>query len=120
MNEALQKIGPWTFVLGLVAAIILGLFPKAIGGLSANLAILGILGIIVGVINVTDKEIDRYVLANIGFLIAAATFESLLRALSLGDVSIALISITQNLVFFVAPGLAVVCLREIFEVAKSV
>jgi len=120
MMEILQRIGPWAFVLGMVAAIILGLFPKAIGGLSMNLAVLGILGIIVGIANVTDKELDRYVLANIGFLIAAAMFESLLRALQLGDVSVALVSITQNIVFFVAPGLAVVCLREIFEVAKEV
>ncbi|MEM3369741.1 MAG: hypothetical protein QXE90_02720 [Candidatus Micrarchaeia archaeon] len=120
MNEALQKIGPWAFILGMVAAIILGLFPKAIGGLSVNLLVLGILGIIVGIVNVTDKELDRYVLANIGFLIAAAMFESLLRALQLGDVSVALVSITQNIVFFVAPGLAVVCLREIFEVAREV
>ncbi len=119
MNEILERIGPWAFVLGIIAAVILGLFPKALGGQNANLAVLGILGIIVGIANISDKELDRYVLANIGFLIAAAMFESLLRALQLGDVSLALISITQNIVFFIAPGLAVVCLREIFEVAKS-
>ena len=120
MNEILQKIGPWAFVIGIIAAIVLGLFPKALGGMNITIAVLGILGIIVGIANVTDKELDRYVLANIGFLIAAATFESLLRALQLGDVSLALVSITQNIVLFIAPGLAVVCLREIFEVARSV
>ncbi|MCX8202523.1 MAG: hypothetical protein N3G74_01825 [Candidatus Micrarchaeota archaeon] len=119
MRETLQGIGPWAFVLGIIAAVLLGLFPKGLGGLNVNLAVLGMLGIIVGLANVTDKELDRYVLANIGFLIAAGMFESLMRALQLGDVSVALISITQNMVFFVAPGLAVVCLREIFEVAKE-
>ena len=120
MNETLQKIGPWAFVLGLAVAVILGLFPKALGGINANIALLGVLGIIVGLINVTDKEIDRYILGNIGFLVAASAFESVLSALQLGVVSMGLVSIVQNFIYFVAPGLAIVCIREIFEVTKSV
>jgi len=123
MNETLQKIGPWAFVLGLAVAVILGLFPKTLaelGGVNANIAVLGILGIIVGLVNVTDKEIDRYILGNIGFLVAASAFESVISALQLGAASIALISIVQNFIYFVAPGLAVVCIREVFEVSRGV
>ena len=123
MNETLQKIGPWAFVLGLAIAIILGLFPKALaglGGINANIALLGVLGIIVALINVTEKEIDRYILGNIGFLVAASAFESVLSSLQLGVVSMGLVSIVQNFIYFVAPGLAIVCIREVFEITKSV
>ncbi|MFH8119593.1 MAG: hypothetical protein QXS37_02205 [Candidatus Aenigmatarchaeota archaeon] len=122
-TRTLETIGPWIFLLGVAITIILGLFPKAleaVGGAHANIAVLGILGIIVGLINITDKELDRYILANIGFLFAASSLMTVLQALSLGPVTTALLNIVKNAIYFVAPGLAVVCIRAIIEVSKSV
>ncbi|MCS7109768.1 MAG: hypothetical protein NZ903_03155 [Candidatus Micrarchaeota archaeon] len=119
MAELLERIGPWAFVLGIILSIVLGLFPKAIGGFEINVVVLGILGIIVGLANITDKEIEKYILANIGFILAAASLQTLFKDFRLGDYSAAAVMIMQNIVLFVAPGLAVVCLREVYDVAKE-
>lgn len=111
------------FVIGIIIAIALGLFPevlKWIGGKNVEIAVLGILGIFVGLVNITDKELERYIIGNVGFLMAAAALMSVLNAITLGIYTTALLNVVNNFIYFVAPGLAVVCLREIIEVSKSV
>ena len=115
-----EQIGPLAFLVGLVLSVVLGLVPGILGGSTMNILILGVLGIVVGLLNVTDKELHTYILANIGFVVGSAAFEGVLKSLTLGVYSSMLVYIVQNMIFFVAPGLAVVCLREIYSVTKDV
>ena len=114
-----EMIGPTAFVIGIVLAVVLGLVPKILGGSSANILILGVLGIVVGILNVTSKELNNYIIANIGFIVGAAAFMGVLSALTLGVYSSMLVYVVQNIILFVAPGLAVVCLREIYSIMKD-
>ena len=119
MENLKEHIGPIAFVLGLVLAVVLGLMPKVLGGGSMNILVLGVLGIIVGLLNVKDKELNNYIIANIGFVVGATAFEAVLAALTLGVYSSMLVYIVQNIILFVAPGLAVVCLKEIYNILRD-
>ncbi len=119
MENLKEHIGPIAFMLGLVLAVVLGLMPKVLGGGSMNILVLGVLGIIVGLLNVKDKELNNYIISNIGFVVGATAFEAVLASLTLGIYSSMLVYMVQNIILFVAPGLAVVCLREIYNVMKD-
>ena len=119
MENLKAQIGPIAFMLGIILAVVLGLMPKVLGGGSMNILVLGVLGIIVGLLNVNVKELNSYILANVGFVVGASAFQAVLSALTLGIYSSMLVYIVQNIILFVAPGLAVVCLRELYHIAKE-
>ncbi len=114
MNMAM--IGAWAFILGLVVAVVLGLVPTILGKTSTVL-LLGLLGIIVGLLNIADKEVELYMIANIAFLAASAGLGAVLAAIP--TVSGILVAIVNNVVLFVAPGAAVVALRALYDVSKE-
>lgn len=81
--------------------------------------VLGVLGIIVGLLNIGDKELVLYIVANVGFVVGSAAFIGVLLSLPLGIYSSMLVYITQNIILFVAPGVAVVSLKAIYQISKE-
>jgi hypothetical protein len=63
------KLGVWAFIIGLILAII---FALVSGTNSPSWAIiaLAILGIIVGLLNVTGREVEKFLVAAIAFLLS--------------------------------------------------
>jgi len=61
MNKG-DLIGGWSFLIGLVLAVILGAMGRVDGSVST---ILIVLGLIVGFLNVSDKETNQFLLAGI-------------------------------------------------------
>jgi len=115
----LESIGAWAFYLGLAIALVLAAIPNV---LSAGLTILvlGLLGIFVGLINISDKELQLYMIANIAFLAAAVSFSTVLATLPIGSWGITfLTNFVHNIQLFVAPGVAVVALKALYEVSKE-
>jgi len=111
-TNMLPTIGAWAFVIGLVLAIIAG-FVTA--GVDSNIALgLGVLGLIVGLLNVTDKEVMLYLLASITFLVAAGSLSTVLSAI-LGQLGLVL----GYIQVFVGPGAAIVALKAFYDIAKS-
>lgn len=110
------EIGSWAFIIGLVVALVLGGFPNLMST-TATILLLGILGVIVGLLNVGDKEMQLYLLSNIAFLVASASLLALVVAIpSVGDL---LKNIVGNIALFVAPGAAIVALKAIYNVAQK-
>ncbi len=110
--------GVITFSLGLVIAVILGILPELLSR-GHTILLLGILGIIAGIINVTSEEVDRYLLAGLAFLVAGSGLIALVRELPVGGLNLALVYIIQNIVAFVAPAIGIIGLKVIYDVAKS-
>jgi hypothetical protein len=114
------QVGVAAFVIGLLIAIIFGIWQQNVISHNGVILVLGFLGIIVGLLNIEDRELDRYLLANIAFLVAAATatgaFNVFLTTVPL--VSMYLSTIVANIVAFVAPGAAIVALKELYEVSR--
>lgn len=114
----MAMIGAYAFTAGLIVAIVLGLLPTVLTK-SYTILLLGVLGIIVGLLNIQDKELQLYLIANIAFLTGSAAFMGVLAALPLGTYSGMLVAIVQNITLFVAPGAAIVALKALYELAKD-
>ena len=107
MNTA--KIGKWAFIAGLVIAVLAGLFYQP----DWAIWVLAVLGVIVGVINVTGEDTRSFLLAAIGLTLSATA----LNATPI--VGTAFSYVLPFVVAFVAGATIVVSLRELFQTARS-
>jgi len=103
-------IGAWAFLIGVILAVIIGLF-----SLESNLAlgILVVLGVIVGVLNVGDEDVKSFLLAG-----AVLVIVSYMGASALGAIPI-LGSILNSLLVLFVPATIIVALKAVFSIAKS-
>ena len=109
-------IGSWAFLIGVILAVIAGLFTSS---LSANLAtalsaILIIIGLIVGLFNVTGKEVGPFLISGLALIIASAFGNAVIvRTLpALGGVLMALLTV------FI-PATIIVAIKNVFTLAKN-
>ena len=107
MNTSI--IGKWAFIAGLVIAVLAGLFFQP----TWAIWVLAILGVIVGVINVTAEDTRGFLLAAIGLTVSATA----LNATPI--VGTAFSYVLPFVVAFVAGAVIVVSLRELFHTARS-
>ncbi len=113
-KDMMATIGPWAYIIGLVIAVLAGLFaqgnPMVFWGLGA-------LGLLVGLLNVTEKETLLFLVAAIAFLSSANSLAQIFASVpALGYASG---SLFQYLVAFTAPAAAIVALKALYEVSKS-
>jgi len=106
----LETIGKWAFIVGLVLAVIAGLlFPSA----SWAVWVLVLLGVVVGLLNVTGKETRGFLIAAIAFTLASTALGSIPF---LGGILASIMSLVGA---FVSGAMVVVALKALFEVAKT-
>ncbi len=105
----MAQLGKWAFTVGLVVAIV--------GGIGFGQTwfswLLVLLGLVVGFLNITDRESQKFLLAAIG-LIVAATAWSLLPYVG-GYLS----AILNNVVAFIGAAVVVVALKVLFQTAQD-
>jgi hypothetical protein len=120
-SSMLNKVGPWAFILGLLIAVVAAF-------IKPNTAIiwgLGALGIVVGLVNVTDKEMKTFLLATVAFMTAANGLTTVLATLAASipvfgqSLSKALVPFTTNVIVFVAPAAAVVALKALYNISRD-
>lgn len=113
--KSYAKYGSWAFILGLVISIVAGFVTTSVDSTAA--LILGILGLIVGLVNVTDREIQLFLVAAL-VLLTAATSLSVVVSFSSTAVSV-VNTVLQYIVAFVAPGGAIVALKAVYDISKE-
>jgi hypothetical protein len=106
-------IGAWAFLIGVILAIVLGLFSTYLGTNSTYILwILVVLGIIVGLLNITGKESSKFLLVSLALVIVSYMGQGVLGIIpQIGSILSAL------LVLFV-PATIIVALRNLFDLAK--
>lgn len=115
-KDNMESLGAWAFYLGLIVALVLAAMPTLLSS-GWTILVLGLLGILVGLLNIGDKELQLYMIA---ILVAANGFIEVLAALPVGTMGITfLTSFVHNIVLFVAPGVAVVALKALYEISKD-
>jgi hypothetical protein len=107
--ERLEFYGRWAFVVGLVLAGVAGILFEAE---EAVFWVLAILGVIVGLLNVTQAETQGFLLAAIGFLLSATALNLI------PIVGETLSQILQYVAAFVAGATIVVALKGLFETGR--
>lgn len=106
------KVGEWAFLVGTLLAIVLGVFPAALPQLTVT-SVLVVLGLIVGLVNITSKESHTFLLAAVALLVAGSAGYGVLPGIGnyLG-------SVLTNISTFVAPAAIIVALKAIYDLAK--
>lgn len=98
-----DQIGAWSFIVGLALAIILAF-------VQVDLAWLLVLaGIIVGLLNVQDKEVTQFLVAAIALV-------------SVGSADINFLGIPlilQNIVTFVSPAAIIVAIKAVYAMGRK-
>jgi len=106
------NVGRWAFVIGILLAILAGFWTIP------NLAfILVVLGLIVGFLNITAKEVETYLVGVIALLVIGATAIQALTAA--GEFVGTIQSMINNVIAFVAASGLVVALRVILSLGQA-
>lgn len=108
----LGEMGHWAFMLGIVVAIV-GAFTGAAYAETVTY-ILVILGVIVGLLNITEKEVTSFLIAVMALLLAGAAGLERLPAVG-GTLGL----ILSNIATFVAPAAVIVALKAVYELGKK-
>lgn len=103
-------IGAWAFLIGVILALIIGLFAVTD---PIALTILFILGIVVGLLNIRDEEINTFLLAGVVLVIVSSMGAEALEAISQMQ------GILKALLVMFVPATIIVALKSVFSVAKA-
>lgn len=104
-----NMIGKWAFIIGLIISIIAGLVNIGTTGL----AWLVVLGIIVGFMNVTSKEVTGFLIATIALMMVGSV------GLNLPAIGSFMTSIVSAFISFVAGAAFIVAIKEVFVITKN-
>lgn len=105
------NVGKWAFLLGVLLAVIFA----AIGTMGPEIvSVLVVIGIIVGLLNVSDDEVRAFLLSGIALILAT----------TLGQNSLSVFPFLEDLlvalqVIFV-PAIIVVAIKNVFSIAANV
>ena len=105
------KIGHYSFLAGIILAIIAGIV-KGIIAVELVTIILVILGIVVGFLNVKHKETNEFLLATVALMLAGSANLNVVPVI--GEYIQAILA---NIVVFVAPAALIVALKAVKTLA---
>jgi hypothetical protein len=109
-SEKLALAGRWAFIIGLALAVAAGILFEAE---ELVFWVLAILGVIVGLLNVTREDTQGFLLAAIGFLLSATALNLI------PIVGETLTQILEYVAAFVAGAMIVVALKALFETGRQ-
>ncbi len=122
-KKSQNLIGAWAFLIGVILAIIIGLAANQLGASAVGTIniILVVLGIIVGLLNVSGKESMTFLLAGAVLVFVSSAVTQTLQGLGLSGVWIieVLTGIFNALLMLFAPATVVVALKTVFGIAKA-
>ena len=114
----MAKIGSWAFIIGVLLAAFAGVFNFDAG---MTLVVLGVLGLIVGFLNISASETVPFLVATVAIMSAVGALSSALSSLLvvIPGTSNWIPVFLGNIVAFVAPAAGLVALKTIYELSKS-
>lgn len=107
-----MKIGKWAFVIGILIAI----FSSFIATSYTTTLLIG-LGLVVGFLNISEKEVEKFLIATIAMLVIGTTsFSALIVS---GSYASNVQVILNNFVSFVSAAAIVVALKTVTSLGDS-
>ena len=116
-----SKLGQWAFIIGVVLAMVIGLFSAKIAAstLGTLTLVLVLLGLVAGFLNVTEKETTPFLVAAAALMLTATSvgaLQSIDLGVNLGDY---LAGVVTQIGVFVAPAAVIVSLKAIYSLARD-
>ena len=128
MAKKNSHYGEFAFLAGVILSLLVGLLSVA-GSLPDSskpvvVAVLAVLGIIVGLVNIKDKEIHGFLVATIALLLSATAWSPVVTILgAMGEVGTTVAmwlgSFLTHLIAFISPAAFIVALKAIYDLAKD-
>jgi len=112
----MDKIGSWTFIVGLILAIVIAII-SATSVPTWAVIVLAVIGLIVGIVNVTDEEAHNFLIAGIAFLLSFSSLSGIVSTLALGWAAVA--TFFSLLSIFMAPAIAIVALKVLYDITRD-
>ncbi len=109
---ASSKIGRWAFIIAALLAILAGFVSLG----TAVPWILIVLGLIVGFMNITDKESEGFLIATVALMVALKALSDVFSGFAGG---LTLKSILDNVVTIAAPAAVVVAVKHLYQAAQD-
>ncbi len=116
-----QKIGHYSFIGGVILAVVLGLVPTATLGTAAAwlTSLLVVLGLIAGFINVTGKETKEFMMVAVVLIIAAFAGGASEKLSGVEFIGQYIAGIFSQVLAFVVPATVVVGLKDIWALGQN-
>jgi len=109
-KKASNVLGSWAFLIGVVLALLLGLF----GVMNATwLYVLVFIGLIIGLLNIADEEVQPFLWSGIALIIASALGQGVMQQVGV------LNNILDSLLAIFVPATVVVAIKNVFAMAKA-
>lgn len=110
-----SKYGPWAFYVALFVALLLAM-PFIPTGTWA-IWLLAVLGLIVGLLNISKKETQQFLLASLVWMVAGEFLQVIMGTIPVVGDYIA--RFLGNVVTFVGPAAAVVAVMALFYITRD-
>jgi len=113
-------IGAYAFIVGVVFAVLMGLFQKIFSVTYSNLpyAFLVVLGIIIGFLNTGDRDSLTFLFASLSLVIVSGFGQSALVYVSNIPILSSLTLVLAALLVMFVPATIIVALKTVFNLAK--
>lgn len=116
-----KQIGNYSFIIGVIIAVVLGLAAPKLGAATVWLwSLLVVLGLVVGFLNVSGKETKEFLWVTVALVVVA--YAGSAQVISWEQVQLIgqyLKGIFDSILAFVVPASVVVALKDVWELAKG-
>ena len=107
----MEKIGEWLFLVGVIIAILAGIVAPSSEIVAT---VLVILGVVVGLLNITEKEATNFLIAAIALILTGSVSFTVL-----GSIGSVITDIVKYISVFVMPAALIVALKSIYQLASK-
>jgi hypothetical protein len=113
--DNLKMIGKWAFIIGLLIAIVAAF---TTGYADQIMIALFILGLIVGLLNISEKDSTSFLIAIIGLGLSAGSAVAAIAVMNL-QVGTYINTILGNIISFISAAALVVSLKLVYQTGKN-
>jgi len=115
-TSTVAMVGRWAFIIGVVIALVAGYVSMIVGNMITT-SILIVMGLLVGFLNVTEKETKEYLLAAVSLIIVTSLGGNVLATVTI--IGPYLQSVLAAIMTFVLPAVIIVALKAIYALAQD-
>lgn len=112
--ERIALIGPAAFYIGLLIALVAAFMTPS----DWLFVVLAVLGVVVGLLNITARESSPFLLATIAFVVTVLGMQMMIPETGV-NIPVELTQLAANITTLVGAAALIIALRAIYEAAKG-
>ena len=106
-----NMLGGWAFLIGVILAVVLGVFPAV--NSTSMILLLVVIGLIVGLLNVADKEVTPFLFSGLVLVLIGDAGSRLLVSIPAAS------GILSALMTIFIPATVIVAVKNVLSIAKK-